>query len=687
MSLPNADTELDDNHRSHPLLAAETFVNHYYQAINTRAALLPFYINSSSRYAISADISINGAVVPTPADYLTLLEGQGPNVHYEIESFDAHVMNPSFQYGAPDNIQSNTKLERNGQRMSIVVTTMGRVQFGRGREAPQKMFNETFVLPQPQPQPCPPSPKGSSKAPNPEPQRFVLPSPWSLISSVSPPADLPPSRCPAAPEPPPETVGQRSQLRFFQTNPLEKRRQDVGLPGLTALEKKTYAHANLILPVAQRRVPLSNKTEREFWKQVTKEGLPIRHLPRNYNWGEDKTGRDIATYQLDEFEQRTLKHARLTALNILHRHFLNLRERAAKQGNTVSEEDTEEEKKRRKAMAALKRDLYGDLTGPLAQDPEWDDVMPISQDEPEGALAQIAYPDEYAEAISYLRAVMAAEECSPRCLRLTENVIYMNPAHYTVWLYRFKIISVLQLSIPDEITWLNEVALANLKNYQIWNHRQLLMDYYHPTIASDATTLKSLARTETLFINKMLAEDTKNYHVWSYRQYLVGKLGMWDALEVGWTQNFIEDDVRNNSAWAHRFYVVFSNPATSTEGSGPTEHDAAIPDSLLDREIAYAQEKIALAPQNQSPWNYLLGTLTKGGCKVGSVKEFAEGYVSGLGEEDEVVKSSHALDLLAKAYEEEGEKEKAKLCLRRLSEKWDPVRVGYWDYRVTMLGD
>lgn len=128
------------------LLAAETFVTHYYQAINTRAALLPFYINSSNKYSISADISINGAVVPTPADYWQLLEAQGKNVTYEIESFDTHVMNPSFQYGAPENLHDNNKIERNGGRMSIVVTTMGRVQFGKGREAPQKMFNETFVL-------------------------------------------------------------------------------------------------------------------------------------------------------------------------------------------------------------------------------------------------------------------------------------------------------------------------------------------------------------------------------------------------------------------------------------------------------------------------------------------------------------------------------------------------------------
>ncbi|OAQ64940.1 nuclear transport factor 2, Eukaryote [Pochonia chlamydosporia 170] len=141
MPLPDSDTEVRASSE-----AAETFINHYYQAINNRSTLLPFYINSSSRYSIAADISINGSVVATPADYSTLLEAQGQGVRYEIESLDAHVINPSSQYGAPDNIHDNNKVEKNGGRMSIVVTTMGRVQFGKGREAPQKMFNETFVL-------------------------------------------------------------------------------------------------------------------------------------------------------------------------------------------------------------------------------------------------------------------------------------------------------------------------------------------------------------------------------------------------------------------------------------------------------------------------------------------------------------------------------------------------------------
>lgn len=64
----------------------------------------------------------------------------------------------------------------------------------------------------------------------------------------------------------------------------------------------------------------------------------------------------------------------------------------------------------------------------------WTDIVPIPQNEGgPHPLAAIAYTDEYSEAMSYLRAVMAVNEMSARVLELTEHIIRLNPAHYTVW--------------------------------------------------------------------------------------------------------------------------------------------------------------------------------------------------------------------------------------------------------------
>jgi protein farnesyltransferase/geranylgeranyltransferase type-1 subunit alpha len=68
-----------------------------------------------------------------------------------------------------------------------------------------------------------------------------------------------------------------------------------------------------------------------------------------------------------------------------------------------------------------------------ASDPTWFDIVPIPQDDGLQPLVQIAYTEEYAEAMAYLRAVMAKEEKSDRVLDITEHVIGLNPSHYTVW--------------------------------------------------------------------------------------------------------------------------------------------------------------------------------------------------------------------------------------------------------------
>lgn len=72
--------------------------------------------------------------------------------------------------------------------------------------------------------------------------------------------------------------------------------------------------------------------------------------------------------------------------------------------------------------------------GIYADSEEWADIVPIAQDDGGlNPLAAISYTEDYSEAMSYLRAVMASNEKSQRVLELTVDIIKMNPAHYTVW--------------------------------------------------------------------------------------------------------------------------------------------------------------------------------------------------------------------------------------------------------------
>lgn len=289
-------------------------------------------------------------------------------------------------------------------------------------------------------------------------------------------------------------------------------------------------------------------------------------------------------------------------------------------------------------------------------------------------------------AMGYLRAIMAVQEKSPRVLALTEHIISLNASHYTVWLYRASTLFALGSSVEAELEWMNAVALNNQKNYQIWHHRQLLIENLYKKISSDPAAIEALADSEIAFMTKMFTEDSKNYHVWSYRQYLVRKLNLFNQKEIESIETLLRTDVRNNSAWSHRFFVVFSDSAISTPGCKATESDPKIPDDVIDREIEFAKAATFQTPQNQSPWNYLRGVLRKGSRKLSAQECFAGEFVKlpeDGGEED--VKSSHALDFLADVWTEMGEIEKADRALVLLGDKYDRIRKNYWEWKRSLL--
>ncbi|KAI9671572.1 MAG: CAAX geranylgeranyltransferase alpha subunit [Caeruleum heppii] len=328
---------------------------------------------------------------------------------------------------------------------------------------------------------------------------------------------------------------------------------------------------------------------------------------------------------------------------------------------------------------------------PYATSPLWSDITPLPQDDGgPNPLAAIAYTDAYSEAMSYLRAVMALQEYSDRVLELTERIVGMNPAHYTVWLYRAKCLFELDKDLGEEMRWLNGVALRWQKNYQIWHHRQLIMDKYADPSGEPA------------FIAKMFEDDAKNYHVWSYRQWLVRRFSLWDT-ELPDIDRLLDDDVRNNSAWNHRYFVVFGR-----------EDGEPIADEIVEREIEYAKEAIRKAPQNPSPWNYLRGVLTRTARPLSTIHDFSVLFADlsspSLSITDPTsasenpsstilsstthhtpptapIRSSHALDILADIYAATPEKKAdAERALDLLASTYDPVRANYWIWRKGLLG-
>jgi protein farnesyltransferase/geranylgeranyltransferase type-1 subunit alpha len=70
------------------------------------------------------------------------------------------------------------------------------------------------------------------------------------------------------------------------------------------------------------------------------------------------------------------------------------------------------------------------------------------------------------------------------------------------------------------------------------------------------------------------------------------------ALELAFTERFITMDILNNSAWSHRFFILFGH------GRRPSD---VLDDEVYDREVEYAKDIIRLLSSNPAPWNYLRG--------------------------------------------------------------------------------
>lgn len=146
--------------------AAQSFVEWYYNDINDHRSLASFYVNASSKYTnagITADITINGAVLASPAEYEALLDeqrGAAPNkangtdhgsrtsalkVRYEVDGFDTQVINNDYGLACPEHILSRGP-DKSGGRISMVVGVQGVVHLGAAPDTQHKRFHEVFVL-------------------------------------------------------------------------------------------------------------------------------------------------------------------------------------------------------------------------------------------------------------------------------------------------------------------------------------------------------------------------------------------------------------------------------------------------------------------------------------------------------------------------------------------------------------
>lgn len=237
----------------------------------------------------------------------------------------------------------------------------------------------------------------------------------------------------------------------------------------------------------------------------------------------------------------------------------------------------------------------------------------------------------------------------------------------------------MDVDLIEELAYCRAVIEEHPKNYQVWQHRRILVD-----------RLKD-AGSELRLTEIILSQDAKNYHAWQHRQWVVKTFTLYEN-ELTFLERLLDDDIRNNSAWNHRFFVTSHQVSPGVEQSG-----VKFRGEILDRELQFCFRAIEKVKENESSWNYLNGLITY--CD--------ESEKTGLGEK--ILKFCHQLYdgennrstfLLATMldleyqlalgqgtftenkdakFKSEHAVQAVKLC-QALADDYDPIRKEYWNY-------
>ena len=303
---------------------------------------------------------------------------------------------------------------------------------------------------------------------------------------------------------------------------------------------------------------------------------------------------------------------------------------------------------------------------------EWKDVQPVHIDEGPDPVVFIKFTEEFKDLMSLFRAVAASGERSPRVLSLTEEIIDISPAHYTVWYHRQLVCQALGRSWRDELKWCSLLADDNPKNYQIWQHRRWCLNCG----ISSGEFAAADAQCELDFLSDFLTNpdhrDHKNYHAWSNRQWLLrschASFKLPFDIDFGFCLKMIKLDVFNNSAWNHWHFCLRGGPSGSFKEL-PTEA------------ILFACEVLRARADNESPWSFIRGCFPEG-VLFASFQPLIDTVSFVLIQEP---RCRFALEMHAIIAAQSGDTAAAASRYLALSEV-DTTRKGYWSNVVQQLG-
>lgn len=152
----------------------------------------------------------------------------------------------------------------------------------------------------------------------------------------------------------------------------------------------------------------------------------------------------------------------------------------------------------------------------------------------------------------------------------------------------------LKADLSQELDFIRQVTKESPKNYQLWQHRQLVLQ---------RLSAPEIAEVDLEETKEVLREDAKNIHCWQYRQWLIEFFQLNRSGELQFVDALLKEDVYNNSAWNHRAFLLRKMEET---------------DSSIDWCISHLTPETA---DNECFWNYLAHLLSSSKHSYSAVLE------------------------------------------------------------------
>ena len=285
---------------------------------------------------------------------------------------------------------------------------------------------------------------------------------------------------------------------------------------------------------------------------------------------------------------------------------------------------------------------------------EWKNKLePIPQFSDKINILQIDYNQKEVEIMNIFRAIILSKKISLKVYELTSIVISFFPTNYMAWVVRRQCLDkIKEIDHYQELSWLDNLLVPNQKNYQIWQHRKLLIDKLDDP------------SHEKYMLDIVFKFEPKNFHAWTHRIWMIRRFNNVEG-EFEFIEKMLKNDIKNNSVWNYRFFLVmFTN-------------NNNLDKNIIQKEIELAVDKIKSAPKNECPFCYIRGYITKFGHKYNDfpfVKEELEKIL------DENKNNSYILMLLMDYYEDEKNENKFNEMIDKLVE-CDYIRKKYYFWR------